>query len=385
MAPNVMTHVNNEGDEQTPFKFFEFAKTGADTAGVNNDNYGYDFTIDPCENIMVATSWGPPSSFDAGFNPALPYGRAIRVYKLPNEQSEVTRAPGVSEANLIVSFTLDPIKEMGGPATGSPAGLVALEVRRSHVPARQYYFVSVTLPGSIVLVYCDLTTTGSCDAQNAWKQTAVIPPAKLAADVVNTVHITNQGGNIPTWTNPFGAGDFKVPLVTDITLSDDDQFLYVSCWLAGVLLQYNVTDFKNPILVGGVAGLGGVTTIAPFTNVFNPNAYEFATGRKWAGGPQMLRLDQSGENLYLTNSLFSSWDIEFFHTSGTGSIETNGGMLIKLKTGVKNGRISATQPMSIDRTFGTNGVISFTGLRHPEVTGPFNARAHENHIWGVTH
>ena len=36
------------------------------------------------------------------------------------------------------------------------------------------------------------------------------------------------------------------PLVTDINLSLDDRFLYVSCWGTGELRQYDVSDPFNP-------------------------------------------------------------------------------------------------------------------------------------------
>ena len=47
------------------------------------------------------------------------------------------------------------------------------------------------------------------------------------------------------------------PLVTDINLSLDDQFLYVSCWGTGELKQYDVSDPFNPRETGSVR-LGGI-------------------------------------------------------------------------------------------------------------------------------
>ena len=47
------------------------------------------------------------------------------------------------------------------------------------------------------------------------------------------------------------------PLVTDINLSVDDRFLYVSCWGTGELRQYDVSDPFNPVLAGSVR-LGGI-------------------------------------------------------------------------------------------------------------------------------
>ena len=47
------------------------------------------------------------------------------------------------------------------------------------------------------------------------------------------------------------------PLVTDINLSLDDRFLYVSCWGTGELRQYDVSDPFEPRLVGSVH-IGGI-------------------------------------------------------------------------------------------------------------------------------
>ena len=59
---------------------------------------------------------------------------------------------------------------------------------------------------------------------------------------------------MPDLLKGFGA---VPPLVTDINLSLDDRFLYVSCWGTGELHQYDVSDPFNPTLTG-VVPLGGI-------------------------------------------------------------------------------------------------------------------------------
>src|SRR6185436_2857733 len=53
--------------------------------------------------------------------------------------------------------------------------------------------------------------------------------------------------------------DFKAvpPLITDINLSLDDRFLYVSCWGTGEMRQYDVSDPFEPKFTGSVH-LGGI-------------------------------------------------------------------------------------------------------------------------------
>jgi selenium-binding protein 1 len=93
---------------------------------------------------------------------------------------------------------------------------------------------------------------------------------------------------------------FPVPgLVTDLVLSMDDRFLYFSNWLHGDLRQYDVSDPANPRLTGQL-WLGGVL------------GHPSDAGRELNGGPQMLQLSLDGRRLYVTNSLYSTWDNQFY-------------------------------------------------------------------------
>jgi methanethiol oxidase len=90
------------------------------------------------------------------------------------------------------------------------------------------------------------------------------------------------------------------PLVTDIGLALDDKFLYVSCWGTGEFRQYDVSDPFNPRLTGTIR-LGGVTRKAsPFE------------GKPLTGGPQMVEISRDGKRIYVTNSLYSTWDDQFY-------------------------------------------------------------------------
>ena len=48
-------------------------------------------------------------------------------------------------------------------------------------------------------------------------------------------------------------------LITDILLSLDDKYLYFSNWLHGDIRQYDITDTKNPKLVGQVGKIEVIT------------------------------------------------------------------------------------------------------------------------------
>ncbi len=96
-------------------------------------------------------------------------------------------------------------------------------------------------------------------------------------------------------------------LVTDINLSVDEKFLYVSCWGTGELKQYDVSDTLHPREAGSVR-LGGIVGRA---------AHPAAPGSPLAGGPQMVEISRDGKRIYLTNSLYGSWDDHYPDGVGT--------------------------------------------------------------------
>src|SRR5258708_15956398 len=76
------------------------------------------------------------------------------------------------------------------------------------------------------------------------------------------------------------------PLVTDIDLSMDDRFLYVSCWGTGDMLQYDVSDPMSPKLAGKVR-IGGIVSRATHPKASNgalnggpPNAANHRDGKQ---------------------------------------------------------------------------------------------------------
>jgi methanethiol oxidase len=91
-------------------------------------------------------------------------------------------------------------------------------------------------------------------------------------------------------------------LITDLVLSLDDRNLFMSNWLHVDLRHYDVSDPRAPVLrsqifLGGLLGRDG--------------GHPKATGRL-NGGPQMLQNSLDGERVYVSNSLFSTWDNQFY-------------------------------------------------------------------------
>jgi methanethiol oxidase len=92
------------------------------------------------------------------------------------------------------------------------------------------------------------------------------------------------------------------PLITDIGLSLDDRYLYVSCWGTGEMRQYDVSDPFEPKLTGTVQ-IGGIVRRKPHPG---------APGRELNGAPQMVEISRDGRRVYLTNALYTPWDDQFY-------------------------------------------------------------------------
>jgi selenium-binding protein 1 len=162
---------------------------------------------------------------------------------------------------------------------------MVLELRPAHNPTKAYGFVGVVV--STADLSASVWTWFKSDKNGTWDVRKVIEIPAEPADP----------DQLPPALKPFGA---VPPLVTDIALSLDDRYLYVSCWGTGELRQYDVTDPFNPALTGS-ARLGGIVARAPHPAAGALN-----------GGPQMVELSRDGRRAYLTNSLYASWDAQFY-------------------------------------------------------------------------
>ena len=208
---------------------------------------GYDFWYQPRKNVLVSSEFGEPNAYEPGFEiddvEAGRYGRRLHFWDL-------------ADRRLVQTLDL------------GEAGLVPLEVRWLHDPDSEQGFVGATLASNIFRFHR-------------------INGAFRAEPVIEVENEELEG-----WPLPGG-----VPgLITDLVLSMDDRFLYLSNWLHGDLRQYDVSDPAN----AGRLWLGGL--------LGKPSD----AGRELGGGPQMIQLSLDGRRLYVTNSLYSSWDNQFY-------------------------------------------------------------------------
>jgi len=222
----------------------------------------YDFWWHIGYDVMVTSEWGTPAMFENGLNLEdvvnQRFGHQLHFWDLRKRRH---------------MQTVDLGKEHQ----------MALELRPAHDPMKTYGFT-----GTVVSTD-DLSTSIWTWYQNAgtWKAVKTIEIPAEAADE----------DELPPAVKPLKA---VPPLITDHNLSLDDRFLYVSCWGTGELRQYDVSDPFNPRLSGTVR-LGGITRKAA-----HPKAGPLS------GGPQMVEISRDGRRVYVTNSLYSTWDDQFY-------------------------------------------------------------------------
>jgi selenium-binding protein 1 len=230
----------------------------------------YDFFWHLGHDTMITSEWGTPNMVKDGVNPELllagKYGHALHVWNLRTREH-------------LQAIDLGAEQQM------------VLELRPAHNPKRAYGFVGVVLSlidlsSSIFLWYLDREAN---DGKGEWRARKVITIPAEPADPATLPPLLQGFGAVP-------------PLVTDINLSVDDKWLYVSCWGTGELRRYDVSDPFNPIFTGS-AHIGGIVRRSP-----HPRAPE----RPLNGGPQMVEVSRDGRRVYLTNSLYSPWDAQFY-------------------------------------------------------------------------
>jgi methanethiol oxidase len=232
-------------------------------------NLAYDFWWHLGYDTMITSEWGTPNMVENGVNPDLllggKYGHKLHIFDLQKRRHRATLELGEKEQ-------------------------MVLELRPAHNPTKAYGFACVVvslenLSASIFLWYRENGANGS----GQWKTKKVIEIPAEPADPESLPPLLKGFSAVP-------------PLVTDISLSTDDRFLYVSCWGTGELKQYDVSDPFHPKETSSIK-IGGIVRRA---------AHPSQPTKALNGGAQMVEVSRDGRRVYLTNSLYATWDAQFY-------------------------------------------------------------------------
>lgn len=275
----------------------EFEVTGRWANNMDAMKFNYDFWYQPRHNIMVSSEWAAPKTYYPGF-----------------DLDDVAAGNYGQQIHFWDWEKRDIIKtvDMGNE------GLIPLEVRFHHDPDSTHGFVGATLSSNMWHWH---------KPNGTWEMEKVID--------VPSVEL--EGWPIP------------VPgLITDLLLSMDDKYLYFSNWLHGDIRQYDVSDPSNPILTGqvwcgGLLGKGGSVQ-----------------GHKLLGGPQMIQLSLDGKRLYVTNSLFSTWDNQFYPEMGE-----KGSYMLQIDCDIENGGMKINEDFYVDFNKEPGGPARAHEMRYP--------------------
>jgi selenium-binding protein 1 len=241
----------------------DFSVRGAWETDRGPQELAYDFWWHLNYGTVITSEWGTPKMVEDGLIGELllgnQYGHKLHVWDLKDRRH-------VQEIDL------------------GPEHQMVLELRPAHDPSKAYGFVGV------------VTSTADLSA-SVWLWERAEDGTVSAQKVITIPAEPAEADQLPPILQPFGA---VPPLVTDISLSVDDKSLYVSCWGTGELKRYDVSDPRNPretasVRLGGIVGRVAHPASGPLN-----------------GGPQMVETSRDGRRVYLTNSLYASWDAQFY-------------------------------------------------------------------------
>lgn len=295
-----------------------FELVGTWTTGERKAKCGYDFWYQPHHDVMVASEWSAPKYFKNGFDPATikdsaQYGRRLNVYQWSTRQL-------VQEIDL------------------GEEGIAPLEIRFLHDPKSDVGYVGCALFTNVFM----------------FKK----KPDSLEFSVKKVISV--DAIKCENWMLPEING-----MMTDILISLDDRFLYFTCWLQGDVRQYDITDRENPKLVGQCR-LGGVFATQPNVKAvdcdvqFKPVVMRKFGDKQLFGGPQMMQLSLDGKRLYVSNSLYSPWDKQFYPEA-----VKNGGYIVQLDVNTETGGLTLNEDFFVDFSTEPNGPTMPHEMRYP--------------------
>jgi len=301
LGADIIISMLGDADGNAPGGFLhineDFEIVGRWENDITGMNYNYDFWYQPRHNMMVSSEWAAPNTFMPGFD-LDDVGKGKYGHSIHIWDFEGKR----------IEKTVDLGEE----------GMIPLEVRGLHNPESTHGYVAATLSSNVY----------------HWHKNGSGVEVEKVIDLP-TVDV--EGFPVP-----------MPPLITDFLISMDDQWLYLANWLHGDLRQYDISDPSRPVQKGQL-WFGGLLGKAPQT-----------MGRPVEGAPQMIQLSLDGKRLYVTTSLFSTWDNQFYP-----EMKNAGGVMVMVECDTEGGGLSFNPDFFVDFGKEPHGPSRAHEMRYP--------------------
>jgi selenium-binding protein 1 len=205
LPDRIMISMVGDGEGNGPGGFLlldeDFNVAGRWDRGTDGMNFNYDFWYQPRHNVMVSSEWAAPNTYNAGFDPKDvaegKYGRQLHFWDW--EKHEISQSVDLGED-----------------------GWIPLEVRFHHNPESAHGFVGAALSSNMYHWHKE---------NGHW-------------EVEKVIDVPSE--DVEGWPMPIPS------LITDLLLSMDDRFLYLSILLHCVLRKFDVSVPSIPSLTGQV-------------------------------------------------------------------------------------------------------------------------------------
>ena len=301
LSDKLIISMLGDGDGNGPGGFLtldeHFNITGRWEAKTDPMRFNYDFWYQPRHNVMVSSEWASPSTYFPGFD--------LDDVKA-GKYGQHIHFWDWEKREIVQSFDL------------GEDGLLPLELRFHHNPDSTHGFVGAALSSNMWHWH---------KADGEWK----------VEKVIDVPSVEVEGWPIP-----------MPSLITDLLISMDDRYLYFANWLHGDIRQYDISDPSHPKLVGQV-WCGGLTGKAGEVK-----------GKKLIGGPQMIQLSLDGKRLYVTSSLFSTWDNQFYPDMAKA-----GSFMLQIDCDSEKGGLAINQNFLVDFGKEPGGPARAHEMRYP--------------------